>query len=73
MTPVALTNLFNLCFMFVSFLLKSFFLKVNDEKCNGRKPWMQESCNRIDCPTWIASSWSGVCIFIWSLNKHVYI
>ncbi|XP_015837335.1 protein madd-4 isoform X3 [Tribolium castaneum] len=34
-------------------------IRVNDQKCTGHKPWFQEACNRMDCPAWIASSWSG--------------
>ncbi|XP_050294708.1 protein madd-4 [Anthonomus grandis grandis] len=35
-------------------------LRVDESKCNGgRKPWFQEACNRMDCPTWFTSKWSG--------------
>ncbi|KAF7274526.1 hypothetical protein GWI33_012822, partial [Rhynchophorus ferrugineus] len=32
---------------------------VDDSKCGGHKPWFQEACNQMDCPTWITTKWSG--------------
>ncbi|KAJ8963231.1 hypothetical protein NQ318_018697 [Aromia moschata] len=34
-------------------------IRVDDIKCGGHKPWFQEACNQIDCPTWTTSKWSG--------------
>ncbi|XP_074042343.1 ADAMTS-like no long nerve cord isoform X3 [Leptinotarsa decemlineata] len=34
-------------------------LRVDDIKCGGHKPWFQEACNQMDCPTWLTTKWSG--------------
>ncbi|XP_072391161.1 protein madd-4 isoform X2 [Diabrotica undecimpunctata] len=34
-------------------------IMVDDIKCGGHKPWFQEACNQMDCPSWIVGKWSG--------------
>ncbi|XP_018562984.1 protein madd-4 isoform X1 [Anoplophora glabripennis] len=34
-------------------------IRVDDTKCAGHKPWFQEVCNQMECPTWLTTKWSG--------------
>lgn len=36
--------------------------RVPDEACSGIPPRIEESCNTHECPKWVTSDWSGVCI-----------
>lgn len=48
-----------------TFLTRAIILfQVDDIKCGGHKPWLEETCNQMDCPKWSATEWSTVCINI---------
>ncbi|VEN64005.1 unnamed protein product, partial [Callosobruchus maculatus] len=34
-------------------------IKVDDIRCGGHKPWFQDTCNQMDCPSWFTTKWSG--------------
>lgn len=47
--------------------------RVPDEACRGIPPRIEEACNSNECPKWVPTEWSGVCIwFIFYVYMRVF-